>query len=83
MAVRADLLVVLGGVVAHRLLLGLEGGVAGGGSAVVRAIARAHGMLGSVGRAGGPARGRVGSLGGGGGGGGLLVARGACTAAAC
>ena len=39
----------LGGVVALHLLRVLGGGVAGGGRAVVRAVARAHSMLGSVG----------------------------------
>ena len=47
--VLAGLLVVLGGVGARHLLHVLGGGVAGGGYAVVCTVARAHGVLGSVG----------------------------------
>ena len=48
LCVLAGLLEVLGGVVAHHLLHVLGGGVAGGVSAVVHTVARAHGVLGSV-----------------------------------
>jgi hypothetical protein len=45
----AGLLEVLGGVVARHLLHVLGGGVAGGVRAIDRTVARAHGVLGSVG----------------------------------
>ena len=45
----AGLLEVLGGVVVRHLIHLPGGAVAGGVRAVVRAVARAHGMLGSVG----------------------------------
>ena len=57
---------VLGGVVALHLLFVLGGGVDGGVRVVVLTVARAHGVLGSEGSSGGPARGQVGCLGGGG-----------------
>jgi hypothetical protein len=49
LCVSAGLLEVLGGVVARHLLHVLGGGIAGEVRAVVRTVARSHGVLGSVG----------------------------------